>query len=70
MDSELCRTTTDKNQQLAISKIEILDKANLSCKGRNDYFKRTIVTSDMLWLVELNPSIKGFNLGITAVEHS
>lgn len=39
MDSELCRTTTDKNQQLAISKIEILDKANLSCKGRNDYFK-------------------------------
>lgn len=37
MDSELCRTTTEKkNQQLAISKIEILDKANLSCK---DYFK-------------------------------
>lgn len=67
MDSELCRTTTEKNQQLAISKIEILDKANLSCK---DYFKWTILTSDMLWLVELNPSIKGFNLGITAVEHS
>lgn len=27
-------------------------------------------TSDILWLVELNPSIRGFNLGITAVEHS
>lgn len=39
MDSKLCRTTTEKNQQPAILKIEILDKANLSCKGRNDYFK-------------------------------
>ena len=31
---------------------------------------KLINTSDILWLVELNPSISGFNLGITAVEQS
>lgn len=29
-----------------------------------------MITSDMLWLVELNPSMRGFNLGMTAVEHN